>query len=87
MSTTLFLAKTAWGNEFYHDQEDVDQEEATDLPPTKVNEKEFDQRLLIPKTKPEPCDKEVFIYTLTKYTERNISKSGYNKTMSIGCSR
>lgn len=56
------------------------EEAETSDQPTR-NEKEFDLRLLIPKTKPEPCDNEMYLYTLVHYTERNISSSGYNKTM------
>ncbi|KAJ8956284.1 hypothetical protein NQ318_015020, partial [Aromia moschata] len=41
---------------------------------------------VIPKTKPEPCDNEMWLYSLVYYTERNISNSGYNKSM-IDCSR
>lgn len=90
MGTIIYFTNTVWGNEFnnnYHDQEEQEQDETSNQMPTKVNEKEFDSRLLIPKTKPEPCDKELYIYTLTHYTSENISKSRYNETMSNDCSR
>lgn len=64
-----------------HEHEEME----TSDQPTR-NEKELDQRLLIPKTKPEPCDNEMFLYTLVHYTDKNISSSGYNKTMT-DCSR
>lgn len=60
---------------------------STDQPPTLANEKEFDQRLLVNKTRPEPCDQEFYLYTLVHYSERNISASGYNRTMSDDCTR
>ncbi|KAK9720897.1 Neuronal voltage-dependent calcium channel alpha 2acd [Popillia japonica] len=44
-------------------------------------------RLLINKTKPEPCDTEMWLYTLIHYTEKNITSSGYNRSMSENCSR
>ncbi|XP_017771996.1 PREDICTED: voltage-dependent calcium channel subunit alpha-2/delta-3 isoform X2 [Nicrophorus vespilloides] len=56
-------------------------------PPSRAFEKDFDQRLLINKTQPEPCDKEMFLYSLLHYNERNISSSGYNKSMTGNCSR
>lgn len=103
MGTLIYFANIALGNEVlstgneqqqhhqqqsHEEQQDLeDNEEPTNQPPTKVNEKEFDQRLLIQKTKPEPCDKELYIYTLTHYTSRNITKSRYNETMSNDCSR
>lgn len=60
---------------------------STDQPPTLANEKEFDQRLLVKKTRPEPCDQEFYLYTLVHYTDRNFSTSGYNRTMSDNCTR
>lgn len=38
------------------------------------------------KTKPEPCDNELYLYSLIHYTTKNESVSGYNKTMG-NCSR
>lgn len=38
------------------------------------------------KTKPEPCDNELYLYNLIYYTTKNESVSGYNKTMG-NCSR
>ncbi|RZB94401.1 voltage-dependent calcium channel subunit alpha-2/delta-3-like, partial [Asbolus verrucosus] len=97
--TLLYLTRAVTGTELetmmYPEQEDheehLDHEqdpevEATDQPSSKLNEKEFDQRLLIKKTKPEPCDHEMWLYNLVHYTERNISSSGYDKTMT-NCTR
>ncbi|XP_045467080.1 voltage-dependent calcium channel subunit alpha-2/delta-3-like isoform X2 [Harmonia axyridis] len=64
-------------------QEDI---ENHDQPYFKLNEKEFIARYRIQKTKPESCDNEMWIYSLVHYTERNMSNSGYNKTMT-DCSR
>ncbi|KAK9874141.1 hypothetical protein WA026_002496 [Henosepilachna vigintioctopunctata] len=64
-------------------QEEMDN---PDQPYFKLNEKEFIARYRIQKTKPEPCDTEMWIYNLVHYTERNMSNSGYNKTMT-NCSR
>ncbi|XP_060533822.1 voltage-dependent calcium channel subunit alpha-2/delta-3 [Cylas formicarius] len=51
-----------------------------------VNDKAFDESATMQKTKPEPCDNEMWLYNLVHYTDRNISNSGYNKTMG-NCSR
>lgn len=64
-------------------QEDI---ENHDQPYFKLNEKEFIAKYRIRKTKPEPCDNEMWIYSLVHYSERNMSNSGYNKTMT-DCSR
>lgn len=89
MTTFIYFAKSVWSNEqdIYSDQDDGAEDDSINQPPSRNNEKEFDQRLLIQKTKPEPCDKELYIYTLTRYTDKNISGSSYNKSMSNDCSR
>ncbi|KAF7266188.1 hypothetical protein GWI33_020469 [Rhynchophorus ferrugineus] len=50
------------------------------------NDKAFDESATMQKTKPEPCDNELYLFSLVHYSERNISSSGYNKTMG-NCSR
>lgn len=55
--------------------------------PSRLTEKEFDQRVIIKKTKPEPCDYEMWLYTLVHYTEKNFGSSGYNKAMTDDCTR
>lgn len=51
-----------------------------------LSDKAFDESATLKKTKPEPCDNELFLYKLVHYTDRNVSNSGYNKTMG-NCSR
>ncbi|CAG9814965.1 unnamed protein product [Phaedon cochleariae] len=51
-----------------------------------LSDKEFVQKFAITKTKPEPCDKQMALYSLVHYSERNVSNSGYNKSM-VECSR
>lgn len=95
MGTLTYFAQATMGVEtgrlFVKDSEESEQEqeeqEEEDVPPSRANEKEFDQRLLIDKTKPEPCDQEMYLYTRVHYNERNISNSGYNKTMTDNCTR
>jgi voltage-dependent calcium channel alpha-2/delta-3 len=64
-----------------------DFETETTEQPSRFSEKEFDQRVLIKKTKPEPCDYLLWFYNLVHYTERNISNSGYNRIMTDDCTR
>lgn len=67
------------------DQE-IDESEQTvyDEPAFNANEKEFDPRVLIKKTSPEPCDQEMWLYTLV---HKNISGEAYNRTMTNDCTR
>ncbi|KAL3271275.1 hypothetical protein HHI36_021766 [Cryptolaemus montrouzieri] len=86
-----FLYQTAEPIDDRRDHEVIDREhqeemENNDQPYFKLNEKEFIAKYRIQKTKPEPCDTEMWIYTLVHYTERNVSNSGYDKTMT-DCSR
>ncbi|KAJ8969624.1 hypothetical protein NQ317_002430 [Molorchus minor] len=102
VSTVIYLANIASGYQFeafsdsimYPDQnlndhlfEDQDQmiqdHDSAEVP---YAEKDLIRKYIIPKTKPGPCDNELWLYSLVHYTERNISNSGYNKTME-GCSR
>ncbi|KAK9720898.1 Neuronal voltage-dependent calcium channel alpha 2acd [Popillia japonica] len=83
------MIKTVWGNEMDYPDHDTD-ENYSDGDQSYNREgdfKEFDSRLLINKTKPEPCDTEMWLYTLIHYTEKNITSSGYNRSMSENCSR
>ncbi|XP_066251925.1 voltage-dependent calcium channel subunit alpha-2/delta-3 isoform X2 [Euwallacea similis] len=50
-----------------------------------MHDKSFDESATMQKTKPEPCDNELYLYTLV-HTGRNESNSAYNKTMG-NCSR
>lgn len=95
LMTLAYFFQTVWSNEVdvdyrngdsFHNQEESEVE-VPDSPPTKGNEKEFDQRLLIQKTQPEPCDQEMWIYKLVHYTDKNTSGSPYNKNMSDDCVR
>lgn len=70
-----------------HEMHTLDPEEEMTEVPSRLSEKEFDQRVIIKKTKPEPCDYEMWMYSLVHYTERNISNSGYNKVMTDDCTR
>ncbi|XP_018575433.1 voltage-dependent calcium channel subunit alpha-2/delta-3 [Anoplophora glabripennis] len=67
----------------YENDHMIHDDESADMP---YGEKDFIQRYVIPKTKPEPCDHIIWLYSLVHYTERNISNSGYNKTMA-DCTR
>ncbi|XP_064214426.1 voltage-dependent calcium channel subunit alpha-2/delta-3 isoform X3 [Tribolium castaneum] len=64
-----------------------DFESETTEQPSRLTEKEFDQRVLLKKTKPEPCDYEMWFYTLVHYPEKSIPSSGYNKAMTDDCTR
>lgn len=43
-------------------------------------------RFAINKTQPEPCDNQMSLYSLVHYSDRNVSSSGYNKSM-VDCGR
>lgn len=86
------LIQTVWANDMddnmYPNQETDENYSDNDQSYGREGDfKEFDSRLLINKTKPEPCDTEMWLYTLVHYTEKNITNSGYNKSMSENCSR
>lgn len=92
IGTLTYFVKSTYsvdaGGFFYSENEEQDSgQDDEDQPSSRASEKEFDQRLLINKTRPEPCDQEMYLYTLVHYTERNISSSGYNKTMTDNCTR
>ena len=77
-------------NDEYDDGTDNDEAEDNDDSgqfSNSGNDKEFDHRLLINKTRPESCDTEMWLYTLVHYTEKNRTNSGYNKTMTTNCTR
>ncbi|XP_065173091.1 voltage-dependent calcium channel subunit alpha-2/delta-3 isoform X3 [Atheta coriaria] len=61
--------------------EEAEPEHEDEDQPSRTFEKDFDHRLLINKTHPEPCDTEMYLYHLIHYSESNISRSGYNRTM------
>lgn len=88
LGTFSYFVKSAYSLEtggLFHSDSDESEAEQEEQPTSR--EKEFDQRLLINKTRPEPCDQEMYLYTLVHYTERNVSSSGYNKTMTDNCTR
>ncbi|XP_074029619.1 voltage-dependent calcium channel subunit straightjacket isoform X2 [Leptinotarsa decemlineata] len=68
--------------EYEHNHEH-DHFEDAEMP---LSDKEFVQKFAITKTKPEPCDTQMSLYSLVHYSERNISNSAYNKSM-VECSR
>ncbi|KAG5878484.1 hypothetical protein JTB14_003170 [Gonioctena quinquepunctata] len=67
-------------HEYEHNHEHF---EDSEIP---LSDKEFVQKFAVIKTKPEPCDTQMSLYSLVHYSERNISNSGYNKSM-VECSR
>lgn len=62
------------------------EEEQIENQPTSRSEKELDHRLLIKKTKPEPCDTVMSLYSLVHYNESTIGNSSYSKPMT-DCTR
>lgn len=68
----------------YQDSYDgaTDQPDRDDIPPSKAKEDAFDKRVLINKTRPEPCDHELTLYQLNSDKESII----YN-TPANGCER
>ncbi|KAJ8916494.1 hypothetical protein NQ315_000136 [Exocentrus adspersus] len=66
----------------YKNDQSMHEEDASDVP----SETENLTGYIIPKTKPEPCDHIIWMYSLVHYTDRNISSSGYNKTL-VRCTR
>lgn len=82
IGTAYYLVRAVAANDMdntlYHDQDEGEHPPPADVTPTKP-EQEFNAKLLIQKTKPEPCDTEFWIY--------NYTNTGYNKTMSDDCSR
>ncbi|XP_063927225.1 voltage-dependent calcium channel subunit alpha-2/delta-3-like isoform X2 [Zophobas morio] len=70
-----------------HNLDEQDSEAEATEQPSRFSEKEFDQRVIIKKTKPECCDFEMWYYRLVHYSDRNISNSGYNKVMTDDCTR
>lgn len=50
-----------------YDTMTIDPTSVPDAPPTKANEKEFDKKLLVNKTKPTPCDMQRWLYELHHY--------------------
>lgn len=69
---------------FEPDQEEMEDPHVVDEPPFKSNEKEFDRRLLINKTRPETCDQEMFLYSLGY---KNTTGEAFNRSMSNNCTR
>ncbi|KRT86813.1 hypothetical protein AMK59_2594, partial [Oryctes borbonicus] len=65
------LIKTVWSNDMdYPDHETDENYSDGDQSYNREGDfKEFDRRLLINKTKPDPCDTEMWLYTLIHYTE------------------
>ncbi|CAG9853746.1 unnamed protein product [Phyllotreta striolata] len=70
-------------NEYASHDHEHDHYEESEMP---LSDKEFVQKFAIEKTKPEPCDTQMALYTLVPYTDREMSSSAYNKTME-GCTR
>ncbi|ERL90828.1 hypothetical protein D910_08174 [Dendroctonus ponderosae] len=68
------------------DHEEESESNDSDYEPEGLNDKAFDETATMQKTKPEPCDNELYLYTLVHYSARDESSSGYNKTMG-NCSR
>lgn len=64
----------------------LEHESEPDQTSSKFNEKDFYEKHLIKKTKPEPCDYEMWLYNFVYYSEKNMSNSPYNKTIE-GCAR
>ncbi|KAI4455354.1 voltage-dependent calcium channel subunit alpha-2/delta-related [Holotrichia oblita] len=83
------MVRTVWGNDMDYPEHDTDENysDGDNSYNRDGDFKEFDSRLLINKTKPDPCDTEMWLYTLLHYTEKNITSSGYNRSMSENCSR
>ncbi|XP_022904961.2 voltage-dependent calcium channel subunit alpha-2/delta-3 isoform X1 [Onthophagus taurus] len=82
LNLVLFFTKSIYTDELdtgYSNEESEDDQRSS----------ENDYRaLLINKTKPEPCDTKMWLYTLIHYNDKNVSESGYNKeNMSEDCSR
>lgn len=80
--TSLILTKSSEAYNFasdddsmVYDTNDIDPTVSSDQPLTKANEKEFDRRLLINRTRPKPCDMEVTLYEM-KYPS-NDKKSAH----------
>ncbi|ENN73258.1 hypothetical protein YQE_10154, partial [Dendroctonus ponderosae] len=63
------------------DHEEESESNDSDYEPEGLNDKAFDETATMQKTKPEPCDNELYLYTLVHYSARDESSSGYNKTM------
>ncbi|XP_018330048.1 voltage-dependent calcium channel subunit alpha-2/delta-3-like isoform X2 [Agrilus planipennis] len=85
--TLIYFARLTWGDEvdtmMYPDHGETAGEE--ELP--RLSEKEFDRMTIIKKTKPEPCDTEMYIYTLTYPNGKSGPVPGYNKTWTDNCTR
>ncbi|XP_031332073.1 voltage-dependent calcium channel subunit alpha-2/delta-3 isoform X2 [Photinus pyralis] len=87
ITTLVYLTRSVWctellpTNEPEHEDED---QTILDEPPLSANEKEFDPRVLIRKTSPEPCDQDVSLYTLGL---KNTTAEAFDRTMTIGCDR
>ncbi|KAK5638589.1 hypothetical protein RI129_012884 [Pyrocoelia pectoralis] len=85
--TVVYFTQSVWSTEFLptgeseHEDED---ETILDESPLGANEKEFDPRVLIKKTSPEPCDQELWLYTLGL---QNATTEAFDKSMTVGCDR
>ncbi|XP_019871857.2 voltage-dependent calcium channel subunit alpha-2/delta-3 isoform X2 [Aethina tumida] len=94
----IYLIRTVTGTELetmtYPEHDDMKEddmmnereEEQIENQPTSRSEKELDHRLLIKKTKPEPCDTVMSLYSLVHYNESTIGNSSYSKPMT-DCTR
>ncbi|CAH1102236.1 unnamed protein product [Psylliodes chrysocephalus] len=70
-------------HEYASHNHEHDHYEESEMP---LSDKEFVQKFAIEKTKPEPCDTQMALYSLIHYSDRDMSASAYNKTM-VECSR
>lgn len=69
-----------------HDEQEPNDHDYEHEGHDQFSDKNFDESATMQKTKPEPCDNELYLYSLIHYTTKNESVSGYNKTMG-NCSR
>ncbi|VEN45107.1 unnamed protein product [Callosobruchus maculatus] len=100
IGTIVFFAKSVFphylevlpetehlGNHFgSHEDYNAELHDHTETEEVAYGEKEFIEKFAITKTKPEPCDHQMYMYSLVHYSERNISNSGYNRSM-VDCTR